>query len=123
MLDEERRRAVLERRLDLLRLVDAGEDDDLDFRVALADLAKAGQTVHLRHADIEQDEIRLCSPDQWKRLAARQGLADQLDVLGLLQREPDRIEHQLVVVDNDNAYLSHCRSPFYPPAPVAGNVR
>jgi hypothetical protein len=37
----------------------------------------------------------------------------------LLQREPDRIEHQLVVVNYDNSDLSHAAVPFVPsPSPA-----
>ena len=81
-----------------------GEHDDLHLRVALPDLPETGETVGARHAQVEQHEVRLRSPDHRQNLRAGRGFSDHLEVARLLERPFDPVDDQLVVVGDENSH-------------------
>jgi hypothetical protein len=70
----------------------------------LADLRQAGQTVCARHPQVEQDEIGIRTPDEREYLRSGGRLADDFEVLGLVQRPLDSFYDQLVIVGYKNAH-------------------
>src|SRR5581483_12133140 len=70
-LDDVAACAFAQGELDLLGFAEDAEDDDFGVGVAFADQLEAGQAVHFRHADVEQDDVGVGSADQWQHLAPR----------------------------------------------------
>src|SRR5262249_14255830 len=61
--------------------------------------------VHTRHPDVEKDDVGLGAADERDGLAAVRGLADDLELAGLLERATDAVEDQTVVVGQQYACL------------------
>src|SRR5207237_7517892 len=67
------------------------------------------------HPHVEQHRVRAGLADERKHLFARVGLADDLDVLVARQRGPNRLQHQAVVVHDENLESPHGpNSPYCP---------
>ncbi len=85
--------------------------------MAPLDLVQAGEAVHVGHADVEQDEVRLLSADQRKNLCPRLGLPDDLEVVVRLERALDPVQDEPVVVRDHDPHGSQCRTgrgrPFW----------
>src|SRR5207302_10246006 len=71
----------------------------------LADLGQAGEAVHLRHAQVEQNELGLQPSDQRQHLDAVDGLADDLEAAGLLEGLFCAFDHQAMVICNQYSQL------------------
>ena len=111
-LDDVAAGAALTGRLDLLGVAVAREDDDGHVRVVLAQPLEAGEAVELGHAQVEQDDVRRRLADGGDDVAADRDLVDDLEVVRVGERAPDRGLHQPVVVRNEYAKSLHSRSPF-----------
>ena len=103
-LDDEGARAALEHGLDHVLVGRDGEDDDLHLRVLLPDSAQAGKPVGPRHAQVEQDDVRIRTRDQRQHLRAGVALADDLEVRRLLKGALHTFYDQPVVVGNKNPH-------------------
>jgi len=86
-----------------LAVVVGGEHDDPDERPALLDLAGRLQSVHLRHADVEQHDVGFdpAGLEELDHLVAVRRLAQDLDVAGHLQIAAQALAHQGVIVSDD----------------------
>lgn len=89
---------ALEDVLDQLLVGRDREDDHLDLRIAPLDLVEADESVHLWHAQVEQDDVGLGPAHQRHHLASLSRLADDLEVVGGLERSADAVQDQAVVV-------------------------
>ena len=89
------------------------EHDDLHLRVALPDLAEAGQPVGARHAEVEEHEIGLGAPDHRQNLGAGRRFSDHLEVARLLERPLDPVDDQLVVVGDEDSHACLTSSSGY----------
>src|SRR6188472_168105 len=69
-----------------------------------ADLLEALQAIHVRHAHVEHDEIRPGLPDERQDLGAVLGLADDLEPAVVLERAADAVEHEAMVVCEQNLH-------------------
>ena len=81
-----------------------GEHDDLHLRVALPDLPETGEPVGARHAEVEQHEVGLRSPDHREDLGAGRRFSHDLEVARLLERPFDPVDDQLVVVGDEDSH-------------------
>jgi len=75
-----------------------------------ADLVEAGEPVHVRHAHVEKDEIRLRLADERKHLRARLCFADDLEATVRLERALDPVEDEAMVVGDHYAHGGQCRT-------------
>jgi signal transduction histidine kinase len=78
------------------------EDDHLARRRLLPDPRQRGQTVHLRHREVEEHEIRLQRFGLCDRLRAVVGIADDVESL-LGQERREGVPRQRVVVDDEDS--------------------
>src|SRR5262249_22333212 len=67
----------------------------------------AGEPVDARHQQVEENQIGLGLMDERKQLAARLGLPDDLELGFILECEADRLEHEGVVVGDDESERPH----------------
>src|SRR5687767_3708744 len=72
---------------------------------------EACQPVHLRHPDIEKNEVGIRSPDHWQDLTAAGRLAHDLHVVCLLEHESSRLEYQPMVIGDQNSKEPHLPQP------------
>ena len=72
------------------------------------DLVQAGQPVHLRHPDVEDDQVRPRPLDDREDVGAVEGLADDLEAAVGFERVVDSGQHEPVVVCNDYAHGLEC---------------
>src|SRR3954447_22057770 len=108
-LDDVAACAVLEGRLDPLGITEDREHDHLHVRAVLLQLVETCEPVHLRHAHVEQHDVRAQPANERKHLASRARVAYDLDVLSTLEGPPDALDHQPMVVRNKNL---HSRNSF-----------
>ena len=87
-----------------------GEHHDLDVRVPALDLVEAGEAVHVRHADVEEDEVGLLAADEREHLRPGLRLPDDLEVAVRLERPLDPVEDEPVVVGDYDAHGAQCRT-------------
>src|SRR2546428_357178 len=85
--------APLQHRLDQLRILGHRQHRDLHLGVLLAQLGQAGQPVHLRHSQVEEDEIRLQPLDEGEDLSPVRRLPDDLEPAGFLERTLRALDH------------------------------
>ena len=78
----------------------------------LAQPLEAREAVQLGHAQVEQDDVRGRLADGGDDVAADRDLVDDLEVVRVGERAPDRGLHQPVVVRNEYAKSLQSRSPF-----------
>ena len=78
--------------------------------MARADLVEAGEPVHVRHADVEEDELGVRLPDERQHLGARLRLADDLESAVGFERPLDPVEDEAMVVGDHNAHGDQCRT-------------
>ncbi len=90
---------------DLLVLV-PGQGHDADVGVTLLQQARGLDTVHLRHAHVHQDDVRLEGGHESQGLQARVGLADHHEV-GRVQEGEQRLPKAGVVVDDEDSDSPH----------------
>src|SRR5262249_57632051 len=70
----------------------------------------------LRHANVEQEDVRPCLPDQLDDVFRALGVCDDLDVLlGLQDRAQALPEQRVVVHDHDAAFPRHYGHLQLPP--------
>src|SRR5207249_349015 len=81
---DKRTRALAKRRLNLLWLLDRGENHDLHLGMPFSDVTECRETVHQRHPHVEQNDIGIDSRDHWQRLASGVRHAHYLDIFRLL---------------------------------------
>jgi hypothetical protein len=103
VLEQEAARARLERVVDVLVHVEGRQHHDLRRRISLAEQSPRGfDPVHLRHAHVHQDDVRLQALGLGHCVTAVCRLADDLDVLLGLEDHPEaRADERLVVDDQD----------------------
>src|SRR3954471_1858939 len=70
----------------------------------LAQELEAAATVCAAHPQLERHEVRAAAVDERQDLPPRVGRPDDLEVLDRLQRPPDTLEHQSVVIRNQYAH-------------------
>jgi hypothetical protein len=75
--------------------------------VAAPDLVEAGESVDVRHADVEHHEVRLGARDEREHLCPVLRLSDDLEAAVLLERAPDGLEHEAVVVRDQHPHGPH----------------
>src|SRR6266508_2871409 len=90
--------------LDVLRIAEDREHDDLHLRTMLADPVQAQKPVHLWHPHVEQDDVGTQPTYEWKHLAPDRCLPDDLDVFRRLEGMSDALDHQAVIVRNKNLH-------------------
>jgi hypothetical protein len=88
-----------------LPVVVRGQNDDADLRMPNPDPPCGLEPVHLRHADVEQDDVRLSRAvvDHPKDLGAVGGLTEDLDVAGHFQIATQTLADQGMVVRDHHA--------------------
>ena len=67
------------------------------------DLLRRLEAVHVRHPDVHEDHVGELAAGVFDGLAARAGLADDLEVVGLGQHRRDPLPHELVVVHEEHS--------------------
>ena len=77
---------------------------DLHVRELLSDLREAGEAVHLRHAEVEQHQIRLQPANEWQDLAAAHRFPDDVEAAGSFQSLLRSLDHQPMVVRNQDSH-------------------
>ena len=80
------------------------QDYDLGARGGIAHLRERGQTVHLGHRQVEQDEVRLKLTREHDRLGTATCLADDVEIV-LRKERREGLAGQRMVVDDENALL------------------
>jgi len=88
---------------DVVVLVVHGEEDDLDLRILLLDLACGDDPAHLGHADIHQDDVGLQLADEAHGLRAVVAGADELDLRLQADEANQAVPHELVIIDDEQA--------------------
>ena len=68
------------------------------------DLVQAREPVHVRHPDVEQHELGLRPAHEREDLRPGLRLADDLEVAVRLERAPDAVEDEPVVVGDQDAH-------------------
>jgi hypothetical protein len=66
--------------------------------VTFPEQIEARETVHLRHRDIEQDQVWICPADKWQHLAADCRFGDDLEVVAFIKCKLNRVEHQTMII-------------------------
>ncbi|MGA3295573.1 MAG: hypothetical protein ABSE45_16510 [Candidatus Acidiferrales bacterium] len=91
------------------------EDDDLNRRREPPDFPRRLDSVHERHGQIENDNVRLQTQRLLHGFLAVRGLAADLDRRLCFQVAPDALAHNVVIVNQQNSYrhngtgvLAHC---------------
>src|SRR5438093_6153099 len=72
----------------------------------LADLRQAREAVHLRHSEVEQDEVRLQPLDEREDLGTVRGLADDREAAGLLERALGALDDEPVIIRNEDPHAA-----------------
>ena len=84
---------------------------------------ETGQPIEAGQLHVEQDEVRLDPLQQRQQFVPVTDLADEDDVLFLLEHKLHRIAHQRVVLCEDDPDRAHSPvSPLPLAAPAAGDV-
>jgi hypothetical protein len=86
-------------------LVRDGEDDHAGQRRLGGDVPGRLDPAHLRHVQIHDDDVRSCLPNEPYCLEAVGRLAEHLDARLLLEQVPEARPEEIVVVDEDDAYV------------------
>src|SRR3954469_9374244 len=73
--------------------------------MSLMDRIEAAVAVRGPHAQLDDDDLWTASLDQREHVRSRVCRADDLDVLHRLQRPPEPLEHQPVVVRDQNLHF------------------
>jgi hypothetical protein len=76
--------------------------------VPALDLVEARETVHVRHAHVQEHELRLGLPDERQHLGSGLRLADDLEIAVALECPPDAVEHEPMVVGDHDPHDSQC---------------
>ncbi len=100
-------RAEVERAELVLRAVAAGEDDDGDgFERGIGlEGREHVEAIHVRQAEVEEDQVKLVGPRQRQRPRALGGDGG-LDVVGL-KGDREQVGHLGAVLDNQNSGCAH----------------
>jgi hypothetical protein len=85
-----------------------GKDDDTQARVGKADLLSSFQPVDPRHAQIEQDQVRLVERSKLDGVHAITGGSHDFETTSKIQIVADRPQGGRRVVCNDNADFLEC---------------
>src|SRR5438105_1277416 len=75
----------------------------------LAQELEAAATVRAAHAQLERHEVRAAAFDERQDLRPGVGRPDELEVLDRLQRPPDTLQHQSVVIRDQYAHSAILR--------------
>ena len=73
-----------------------------------ADLVEARESVHLRHADVEEDEVGARPGNEREHLRARLRLADDLELTVAVERAADPVEDEPMVVRDHDSHVGKC---------------
>jgi hypothetical protein len=76
--------------------------------MALSQLVEAREPIHVWHAHIEEDEIRVGLSDEREHLRPGLGLSDDLEATVGLECPLDPVEDKPMVVGNQNTHESQC---------------
>jgi hypothetical protein len=79
--------------------------------VPALDLVQAREPVHVRHADVEQDQVWFRAPDEGENLRSRLRLADDLEVVIGLERAFDAVQDEPVVVGDQDPHRATVAQP------------
>ena len=107
VLEQESRRARLDRLVDVLVHVERGQDEDPRGIVADPDAAGRLDAVHPRHSHVHHHDIGPRRRDDLEGLCAVTGLTDHLHVLLSAKNEPESGPDQLLIVHQDDADHAH----------------
>src|SRR5580704_8447257 len=86
------------------------QNDDSCIRELPANCSGGIDTVHLRHLQVHQRDVRLMFPKQFERLAPIGSLANQLHTLFALNQRSDALANERMIVYCQNSY--HVSSHF-----------
>ena len=81
----------------------------MDRRESRPDLIEALQATHAGHPQVEEDDVRLLPLEHRECFRPRKSLADDLDSTIVIEDGPNRLEDELVVVDQE--YLESIHVP------------
>lgn len=104
-------RPQIERFVKQLLVLVHRQEDDLHIVAALADGLRRGESVHLRHVNIEDDDVGARLFDQFKRRASVFGLAYHFKTRRRLDHSAQPLSDDWMVV-NDQYFDVHIHSPF-----------
>ncbi len=104
VLQEEPARAGAERLVDVLVEVERREDENARPLVAAVEqAARRLEAVHVRHADVHEDDVRVELARGLDGLGPVGGLTDDLHVVLGLEDHPEPRAHEGLVVDDEHA--------------------
>lgn len=89
------------------------EDQDLGIGTVTANQPRSLKAVHLRHAHVHNDDVRLEFLGFFYRFQSVDGFTGHIKVFPRLQKRAKSRSEYFVVVNNQNAYSIH-------PSPVLG---
>jgi hypothetical protein len=105
LLEHDARAAELHCLDEFALVLRGGEDDYFWFDVELLESLECCQTVHIRHAEIEHNDIGPGLLDDAKYLAAVRSFADHGDIFFENQQFLQAIPHNRMVISQHDAYL------------------
>ena len=85
------------------------DHDDLDVGIDRLHPLEELDAVDPRHLDVHEDDVRPETREDRQDLVAARG---RVDLMARLQDHPDGLTRALLVVDDQNARLSHSESPW-----------
>lgn len=103
VLDEEAAGSGREHRIQMVVVVERGEGDDPGGRACGQDAAGGRDAVHAGHSQVHEDDVGSQVFRQSYRLRAVVRLAQDLDVLRLLEEHAQSHTDELLVVDDEDA--------------------
>lgn len=111
VLEQKTARPGAQRAVGILVEIEGGQDQDPRRRVRGHDPAGGVQPVHGRHPDVQQDHIGAKGQGLLDGGPTVRGLADHLDVIGVLQDHPEPETDEWLVVGKQNPD-AHSRPGF-----------
>lgn len=81
------------------------EHQDGDIRHKLGQLARGLQSIHSRHQEVQDNQIRVTLLHFFQGIAPIRGFSAHLPAGMLLQHNPKPVSDQRTVIDNENAGL------------------
>src|SRR3954447_24952484 len=80
--------------------------------MSVMDRIEAGVAVRGPHAQLDDDHLWTASLDQREHVLSRVRGADDLDVFHRLQRPPESLQHEPVVIRDQNLHLRFLRVSY-----------
>ena len=77
--------------------------------MAPPDLLEALEPVHVRHPNVEHDQVGARLADEGEHLRAVLRLADDLEPAVVLERAADAVEHEAMIVCEENLHAGQSR--------------